>query len=302
MLVVPSRSAGVARLLVVLALLSACSRREPLDDRTLVHPGTPDDWVLATHPHLPLTGPELRTLFRRVLAQSARFAPADPSSTLPAGRARLRIVHAEVRQESDGRATVLVRVRLDFRPPLADEGEQLSVRTTGTAHATLPTAASAAAAEAFMQALTALDGAVRDRERPSAELVQALSSPDPERAWAALVRLAERRHPAAFAPLVAALREADEERALEALSLLVTLDDERASRTIIEVAEARGGGLFFEALAALGSVGGVDAEAYLFTVAEGHQDPRVRGRAKEALGLATRRSKSTRRMSRREDG
>lgn len=118
---------------------------------------------------------------------------------------------------------------------------------------------------------------------------------DPERAPDhGLERLVIRRDPAAFEPLLRQLHEGETEQSLAALSALVAYDDQRAVQPIIDESERRDFAFFLEALYALGSLGGEQAEAYLETIRSGHADPRARAAAGEALVLAGKRAADVR--------
>lgn len=286
----------MALLCGLLASAVACPRQEPPDGRTVLALGTGDDWELATHPGLPLAGSELRELTRRVMEAGRRFRPVDASDPLLAGRATVRVTHAEVEPAAaPGAAQVVqVRLRVELVPPLSGELERVAAVGVGAARGLVPVAAREAAADALGRALGLLDEALRARGQPVEELIAELGSPEPARARRALEALAARRHAAAFEPLLTTLRAASDADAPAVLGLLVALDDARAPKAIVAEAERRGGAFLVEAVAALGSIGGEDAEGYLEIVDAGHPDARLRTLAAEALGLARRRAQALR--------
>jgi HEAT repeat protein len=69
----------------------------------------------------------------------------------------------------------------------------------------------------------------------------------------------------------------------QAVGALVQIGDPEASGAIIDATEDRGSEFLLPLLFALGQLGGLEAEAYLFTVQNGHQDPLMRQSASEAL-------------------
>lgn len=262
-----------AMCVVVLAAASACRQRETgSDPRVTVELGPVDSWTWATHPGLALGPDEMRSLTRAALESTGRYRAVD---------------------RGDGKAT-RVQVQV-FDARSGDDVEvslEVGLRVTGSSEVIAGSASASAstARDAVLEALTAaIDESVahgRARERTDRELVADLASPRPSRAEAALRTLAARRNPAVFEPLVAELANPDLERARRALAGLVTLDDPRAPRAIIEASEQRDDPTFtLEAAWALGSIAGPDAEAWLFTLAASEQ-PALRAAANEALATA----------------
>jgi len=294
----PNAEPVVRRAALFLLVLASCQRRDAPDGRTAVELPGREAWSLATHPSLPVDGDRLAAMTHRALAATGRFAPL-PADSPPGGalaaRAAVSVVDARVAPVPGGRVEARVRVRLEFRPALADEGSRLVLEADGNSNDSADLAPAAAAEAALRAVLVALVARLDIASHTDEQLVEDLRSPDKARSNAALEQLAGRRHPAAVSPLLAVLRSGDAEVASRALSALVVLDDPRTARAIVEEAERREFPFFLEALYALGAIGGEDSEAYLFTVESGHADVRARTAAGEALEQARVRARSPRR-------
>lgn len=281
-------------------LLVACQRRDgAIDERTPVSLGSNAEWTYATHPSVPLAPDELRDLTRRALEATGRMAavsPAPGEDSALSAHVLVRLLGADVLSEptlEPGHAPVVAvhaRLRLEFRPPLSDESQTVVVVAGGNARGTASSAARSAVETALGRALEQVVAVVQGRTKSDDELVADLAGADTARAQTALEQLASRRHLAAFVPLVQQLRADDADGALRALGSLVVLEDPRGVRPIIEEAERRDLAFLLQAVYALGSLGGEEAEAYLFTVDSGHPDARVRSAAGEALEIARRRA------------
>ena len=75
--------------------------------------------------------------------------------------------------------------------------------------------------------------------------------------------------------------DADDVR--RAIGGLVELKDPRAVPALIDLARAKDMVFLREIIFALGQIGGDEAEAYLYTVAQGHDQPAIRDVAQKAL-------------------
>lgn len=140
-------------------------------------------------------------------------------------------------------------------------------------------AAAACMAQAVKSAAVVLDS----RGRSDADLVAQLASKDAvEAEWAAAL-LAERKNPAALQPLIRLLETSDLVGARWAMRWLIALRDPRAGPALIEASRAKDDTFQREVVFALGELGGDDAEAYLYTVAQGHDLPLMRQSATRAL-------------------
>lgn len=114
-------------------------------------------------------------------------------------------------------------------------------------------------------------------------LVKALDGPDKRlRAYAVKI-LAGRKNPAAVPPLLEQLKNDDLDVVRGAIGSLVELKDPRAVPALIDASHARDNLFVREVVFALGSIGGDEAEAYLFTMAQGHDEPAIRAAAQQSL-------------------
>lgn len=274
---------------------AACQqRRETIDERTPFSLVSESEWTFSTHPSLALGATDLRELAGRALQNSGRFVPlggsGDESSVRSplVARAFAEVLSAEVTPTTENNVSVDVRVRFQLVPPLSDDPAGIVAVGAGAAKGLTGDASRTAVLLAMGHALEQIAAEQHGQARGNAELVADLTSSDPTHVDVALGRLAARRHPASFAPLVARLRSPDIDVAQQAVAFLVSLNDPRAVRPIIEEAEQRSLTFRIEALYALGSLGGDEAEAYLFTLTS-DPDVRVRNVASEALSLAKRR-------------
>jgi len=105
----------------------------------------------------------------------------------------------------------------------------------------------------------------------------------PEAREAALRVLVERRDPRVYLAVAEELEGTDPLALRRAIGLAVELGDRRAVPLLITLAQDRSDGVLQEALYALGILGGKEAQAYLFTLASGHDSAAVRAIAEEAL-------------------
>jgi hypothetical protein len=172
------------------------------------------------------------------------------------------------------------------------EGEG-SVRAEVTASASVPLDGSGPqAGRAAMQ--RALDAVLRDAvrlaelrlsalEATESRLLADLKGKDLEKRDAAVAVLADRKHPAAIPPLIERLRDPNPDRARSALGALVELKAQQAVPTVIDLMKGRAPGEAQELVFALGGLGGEEAEAFLFTVAQGHDQRWVQEAAVQAL-------------------
>jgi hypothetical protein len=141
--------------------------------------------------------------------------------------------------------------------------------------------------EALQRALTqvseaaGLQMAAADRE--DAALLQDLQLQDERVREFALRVLADRRNPAAAPLLVRQLQDEDPQVVRQAIGALVEMKARDAVPALIELVKDREIGFVQEVVFAIGEIGGTEAEAYLFTVAQGHDQPDVQAAAQQAL-------------------
>ncbi|WNG47992.1 HEAT repeat domain-containing protein [Archangium minus] len=120
-------------------------------------------------------------------------------------------------------------------------------------------------------------------DREDAALLQDLQSQDERIREFALRVLAERRNPAAAPLLIRQLQDEDPQVVRQAMGALVEMKARGAVPALIELVKDREIGFVQEVVFAIGELGGTEAEAYLFTVAQGHDQPDVQAAAQQAL-------------------
>ncbi len=272
--------------LALFVVASACARREVADTRTSFILGAPSEWTYATHPAVPLSGLDLRDLTADAMQSTGRFVQAaSAGAAATAAHVSIRLISGALVQDAHGVTTADVQVRFEIVPPLESETDAVVVVAAGTGAGSPPMAAArSAVASALTSAIGLASADMRGHARTNAELVADLRA-SPAIAAQSVELLAARRQAPAFAPLVERLHGTDADAAQRALAFLVSLDDSRAVRPIIEEAERRGPAFKVEAVYALGSLGGEDAVGYLESLS-GEPDPRIRDAATEALEVA----------------
>ena len=124
-------------------------------------------------------------------------------------------------------------------------------------------------------------------EKPDDGLVKDLADKDPRVREFAVRVLADRKHPAAAEPLLERLKSPEVEEVRRAIGGLVELRDPRAVPALIDLARAKDLMFLREIIFALGAIGGDEAEAYLYTVAQGHDQQAIRAAAQQALDELT---------------
>ncbi|BDG07722.1 HEAT repeat domain-containing protein [Anaeromyxobacter paludicola] len=192
--------------------------------------------------------------------------------------------------EPGAAGSVAVVVELEASPADGDE-PALRARARG---ASAPEPGEAGLGPAFRRALaSALGGAAQsialdllEERKSDRDLLADLRSPERRVRDSAVRALADRKNAAAVPGLIERLRDDDPELVERAVGALGQLGDERAVDPLIELSLRRGPELTARLARVIGDLGGVEAQAYLLTVASGHPDEGVRVAAAEALGEA----------------
>jgi len=115
------------------------------------------------------------------------------------------------------------------------------------------------------------------------ELIKDLNATNLRVRDAAIRVLSDRKNPAVRGALVDKLKGSDVDGVRRAIGGLVALHDVQAVPPLIELARGKDPSFLREILFALGAIGGEEAQAYLFTVSQGHDDPDIRHVAEQAL-------------------
>jgi hypothetical protein len=150
-----------------------------------------------------------------------------------------------------------------------------------------PEARREALREALRRALAQVTAAaalqLKAADREDAALLRDLRSQDERVREFALRVLADRRNPAAAPLLVRRLQDEDPEVVRKSMGARVEMKALTAVPALIELVKDQEIGFVQEVVFAIGEIGGVEAEAYLFTVAQGHDQPDVQAAAQQAL-------------------
>lgn len=150
-----------------------------------------------------------------------------------------------------------------------------------------------AARRALEQALEDLVHGARAQldalDRTDGALVRDLTSTDVRVRDAALDVLAFRKNPRAVPLLVERLQSEDGLVVRRAMGALVDMRATQAVPALIDLTRGKDPGFQRELVFALGAIGGDEARAYLYTVAQGHDSPGVREAAERALEELTHR-------------
>ncbi|MBU8900377.1 HEAT repeat domain-containing protein [Corallococcus sp. M34] len=121
-------------------------------------------------------------------------------------------------------------------------------------------------------------------ERGDDQLVADLRARDARIREFALRTLAERKHPAAAPLLIERLKDtSDADVVRRTIGSLAEMKARGAVPALIDLARGRDTGFVQEIVFAVGEIGGPEAEAYLYTVAQGHDTPSVQAAAQQAL-------------------
>ncbi len=169
------------------------------------------------------------------------------------------------------------------------------VKVQGDAPAQHQGAVREALGHALDQLVESADLQLAASDKPDDRLLKDLSSTDGRVREFALRVLVERKNPAAAGPLIAKLHSDDLDEVRRTLGQLVELKATAAVPTLIDLSPGIDPGFLRELLFALGSIGGEEAEAYLYTVSQGHNIPEIRATAEQALNeLRTRQTRAKR--------
>ena len=297
-----SRAAALA----AFALLAACSRVPA--GATVVGTLAVSDGNLASAPELAATAEQVKGLLKKSLEGTGKFvlreAPGKPSARVRLEVESARRLIAPMPQGVD-REVAEVVVSLELMVPDA-HGDLERLVAEGSARK--PTGAEAAAGPDPEARLAAFDGALaaaleesaialswqlEARRKSDGELQRDLVAKDPRVRDYAIRALAERRNPAAVPLLLARLEDENPDVVRRAMGALVVIGDPRAVRPLIDLTRKRPPQFVAEVLYALGSLGGAEAEAYLYTLESGAAEDEVQRAAREALGELRRRREET---------
>lgn len=277
-------------LALCVVLVGACRSQAP---RYPVAPVDVSGATVRDNALLGLAPESVATLFTQALKSSRRFelkAEDAPRDVRP-WRLTLDVPFTrEVLKDGDPRSFAEVGANLVLERFGGELPQHYEVVGLGEAPVLEDTpagrqAAMRAALEAVLRQVT--DSAALQLgalERTDEVLVQELRADDTRIREFALRTLAERQHPAAAPLLIDRLKESSDGDVLrKTIGVLVEMKARVAVPALIDLARGRDNGFVQELVFAVGEIGGPEAEAYLYTVAQGHDAPAVQAAAQQAL-------------------
>jgi hypothetical protein len=287
------------RLLLPAFALAAISCKAPARPGTvLVGSLAVNGAGLAGKPEIGESAPQLRRELQQALEGTGRFAVREGGPVqvrLEVDRAQRTVAPAPMAapgQLAPDREMAEVAITLEMTSlgaqgdvdRLIAEGE--ARRPTG-ADDSLDPAARHAAFDAAMdaalrEAVLALRDQVDARRKSEKELLVDLAAPDARVRDYAIRVLADRRSPAAVPQLIVRLQDENPEVARRAAGALIAIGDRRAVRPLIEMTRKRRPEDAGPLLYAISSLGGPEAEAFLFTLESGAPDEEIRRAARGA--------------------
>jgi hypothetical protein len=285
------------RLLALLLALAACKPSPPADGLPFGNVLVSSAELLA-RPEIALSQGQVREMVKQQLQATGRFAPkegAPAQVTLSIERAQRMLAPAAIAAgsgETPDREVAEVTISLELLQPLKG-GDYDRLLAEGVARRGLEAEQSldpAARKEVFS---AALEGALHDaamvlreeidaRHKTDEQLIADLASTESRTRGYAITALGERRVAAAVTPLIGRLGDPEPELAQRAVGALISIGDRRAVSSLIESTRHRRPEDIGPILYAIGSIGGQEAEAYLFTLESGAPDELVRRAARGA--------------------
>ena len=274
-------------------LLGACHSREPrfpverisLQGATVVDNGL-----------LGLSKPDIQESFARTLRDSHRFellAEQKQAREQPPEGAWLLSLELPFTRESlkDGSSYSFAEVGATLVMDRQGVEPAQHYQVVGLGEVRVETKDAEARRKALREALQRALSQVADAavlqmtaaDREDGALLRDLQSQDERVREFALHVLADRRNPAAVPLLIRQLQDEDPQVARQAMGALVEMKARSAIPALIDLVKDREVGFMQEVVFAIGEIGGGEAEAYLFTVAQGHDQPDVQAAAQQAL-------------------
>ena len=217
---------------------------------------------------------------QRTLAPPAAFDPAKPvvEQEMAAVAVTLEMTSTGAKFDVER----LVAEGVARRPTHADDSLDPAAR-----HAAFDAALDAA----LRDAVAALEAQIEARNKTEEALLKDLTAADARIRDYAIRVLADRRSPAAVPHLIARLQDPSPEVARRAAGALIAIGDRRAVTPLIEMTRHRRPEDAGPILYAIASLGGPEAEAFLFTLESGAPDEETRRAAKGAYDDLVRRKK-----------
>ena len=276
--------------LLVLLALAGCKRDvKYLVDRVEVAGAT-----VMSNAVLGLPPDEVQAMLQAKLAAQGRFVLPGPDLRSPPDGEPLRLTleldftREAAREEGAGTflqagVTLILRRRGEEGAVYYDVQGLGEAAIQGSGMPARRTAARDALAAALQDAVAAAHLHLLAADKKDAALVKDLSSGDTRVREYAVRVLAERKNPAVTSALLERLSASEPEVVRRAIGGLVELRETRAVPALIDLTHGKDPSFVREILFAVGSIGGDEAEAYLYTVAAGHDLPAIQEAAQQAL-------------------
>ena len=227
---------------------------------------------------------------RAAVETAARSALTEAGFRLEAGqpsfRARVELVGLRLTSGEGGRG-LRMEARVELELTAQDEKEP-SRREAGRGGEPVgeggpPAATRRALAAALGEAARGLRLGLTSERKPLESLLADLDSSDVRVRDHAVQALGERRERRAVPALIRRLADGDRRVVDRAIGALGQIKDPQAVPALIELTRTTDATIALRLIPVVGDLGGVDAEGWLLTLEQGHQDPRVRTAATEAL-------------------
>jgi hypothetical protein len=217
---------------------------------------------------------------QRTLAPPIAFNPTRPMAEHEV--ADVAITLEMTSTGAQGEIERLVAEGMARKPTNADDSLDPAARHT---------AFKAALDAALADAVAGLGAQLDARHKTDDELLKDLTAQDARVRDYSIRMLADRRSPAAVPQLIARLQDPSPEVARRAAGALIAIGDRRAVTPLIELTRHRRAEDVGPILYAIASLGGPEAEAFLFTLESGAPDEETRRAAKGAYEDLVRRKK-----------
>jgi len=280
---------------IILAFLASMSlagcKRSPKPEPWYVGSLKVSERTLDENPALDLQVEGLRQALLEAFVGSRRFVtlaegrqPPDDSKPL---QCKVEVAFTREALTDDGE---LVKAEVGVTMEVWRSGEFERWKATGMGRSTFVSnqpsdrvpAFRRALAQSLSQAIEAEEIQLWALEKSDGELIEDLGEKDPRVRDYAVQTLADRKTVDAVPQLIERLADSDREVALRAVGALGAIRDARAVPALIEITRNRDTQFLLTVVEVVASIGGPDAEGYLFTLGTGHPDESVRRAAKEA--------------------
>lgn len=277
-------SAGVRRAGLLMLLLGvACSK----SSKRVVERVTIDQFE--GRAIVGLSPEQLEARLRKIL-EASKFTLLKDTEKLPEGAPLWRVSLALNIVEPDPQEGPIGRVEGALALTQRGQDESFDVQASDAKTAASNQIediqeATGIALEQVLKRLVAESKAMIDLSSASDRtLLERAASSDAAVQSAAVTLLARKRNSAALKPLLRRLEGSNDPSDIRrTMGLLIELKDPDAVPALIDVSRARDNIVQREVVFALGAIGGDEAEAYLWSVAQGHDDPVIRASAEQAL-------------------